>query len=68
MVSFFTRELLGLNEPPDYRETQLIEQDLNDAGDRDAAEEEVREGKITLFGQDDASGHSESDATESDAL
>lgn len=60
IVRFHVRELIGENDPPDYREVQLIEADLADATERDAAEEEVREGNVAVYGEGKSSGHPES--------
>lgn len=58
---FHQREMLGKNEPPEYKEVQRIHADLQDAAARDAAEEEVKAGNITVFGAQVASGDTEPD-------
>lgn len=63
---FYAREMVGLNEPPDFREVRDIEADLSIAATRDSEEEEVRHGTITVFGESESSGPTEPDSTGSD--
>ena len=63
---FYNREMLGKNLPPEYKEVQRVEADLQDAAVRESAEEEVRAGKLTVFGAGQSSGDSESDTAEGD--
>lgn len=67
-LRFYAREMLGLNEPPDYREIQLIEQDLTDASDRDSEEEEVRAGEVTVPSEAKSSGHPKPDPKGGDGV
>ena len=43
IVRFHTREMMGLNDDPDYRETREIYEDLISESERESEEEEVRE-------------------------
>ena len=66
VVRFHQRELLGHNEAPTYDEAKRIEDDLQDAAERDASEAEVKKGDITVPSSLDASSDSKSDAEEGD--
>ena len=65
-LSFFHNEIEGKNAPPDYREHQQIQADIDAAADSETAAEEVREGNITVFGAKQPPGDSESDAAVGD--
>ena len=66
VVRFYQREMMGENDNPTYDEVRLIESDLQDAAERDAAEAEVKAGDITVSGSLESPADSESDAEGSD--
>ena len=67
VARFYLKEIIGENDAPTYRETQLILDDLQDATDRDASAEEVKPGEITIFGAEDAAPDTEPDPADGDA-
>ena len=68
IARFHAKELLGTNEPPEYREVQLVEADLVDASERESAEEEVRRESLTIPRTEQPSDATESDTAEGDAV
>ena len=68
VVRYYAKEAMGANEDADYREIQLIESDLASEAERESAEEETRQGEVTVFGEGEPSEHSESDIAESDEV
>ena len=61
VLRFHVRELLGLNEPPTYREIQDITEDLQSIADGNAAEDETKVGTITVSGQGESHPDPKSD-------
>ena len=66
VVRFHNREMLGKNNAPDYDEARRIELDLQDAEERNAQEEEVKEADITVFSENLSHSDSEPNAEEGD--
>ena len=67
VVKFSVNEVLDDNEPADYREVQLILQDLSVEQERESEAEEVREEDFTVSSEVDSSENTESNPNEGDA-
>ena len=68
VMRFYTRELIGENEPPTLRDAQSVEQDLNTTADRESAEEDVRQEDITVFSAPESSQDTKPDPDNGDAV
>ena len=66
VARFYNREMLGKNEPAEYKEIQRVQSDLQDEEARESAAEEVRAGKLTVFGAEQSSGDTEPNAESGD--
>ena len=68
VTRFHLKEVLGTNEPPTYKEIQLIEGDLISEQEREAEEDEVREEDFTISSEDTSHSDTEPDAPEGDEV
>lgn len=52
VVDFHVRQMMGLNEPADYKEVRLLMDDINMEGAMEVARQDVKPGQWTIYDAD----------------